>query len=61
MKIRDYAKSVGFNVVGKITYLGKWDLSTRCYTDEAQNLYLIDENIGTVRILKKGLRFIPQT
>jgi hypothetical protein len=51
MKIRDYAKYVGFEIVGKLTYMGKWDLSTRCYTDEAKNLYLVDVVVGGIRIL----------
>ncbi len=49
MKIRDFAKSVGFEIVGKLTYMGKWDLSTRCYADENKNLFLVDD-IGMIRI-----------
>ena len=49
MKIRDYAKSVGFEIVGKLSYMGKWDLSTRCYADENKNLFLVDE-FGMIRI-----------
>jgi hypothetical protein len=49
MKIRDYAKYAGFEIVGKLTYMGKWDLSTRCYADEAKNLFLVDD-LGMVRI-----------
>lgn len=49
MKIRDYAKYVGFEVCGKLTYAGKWDLSTRCYVDENKNLFLVDD-IGMIRI-----------
>lgn len=49
MKIRDYAKSVGFEIVGKLSYMGKWDLSTRCYTDEGKNLFFVDE-LGMIRI-----------
>ena len=52
VKIRDYAKDVGFDVVGKITYMGKWDLSTRCYADEGKNLFLVDE-LGMIRIRPK--------
>jgi hypothetical protein len=52
MKIRDYAKSVGFDVVGKLTYMGKWDLSTRCYSDDGKNLFLVDE-LGMIRIRPK--------
>ena len=53
MKIRDYAKSVGFQIVGKLTYMGKWDLSTRCYADENKNLFLVDD-IGMIRIRPKN-------
>ena len=52
VKIRDYAMDVGFDVVGKITYMGKWDLSTRCYADEGKNLFLVDE-LGMIRIRPK--------
>jgi hypothetical protein len=50
MKIRDFAKSVGFEVCGKLTYMGKWDLSSRWYMDEERNIYLVDTIIGTIRI-----------
>lgn len=53
MKIREYAKSVGFEVCGKLTYMGMWDLSTRCYADENKNLFLVDMVIGTIRIRPK--------
>ena len=49
MKIRDYAKSVSFEVVGNLRYMGKWDLSTRCYADENKNLFLVDD-LGMIRI-----------
>ena len=52
MKIREYAKSVGFEIVGKLTYMGKWDLSTRCYADENKNLFLVDD-FGMIRIRPK--------
>lgn len=52
MKIREYAKSVGFEVVGKLTYMGKWDFSTRCYADEGKNLFLLDD-LGMIRIRPK--------
>ena len=51
MKIRDYAKAVGFDVVGKLTYMGKWDLSNRWYADEARNAYIVDVVIGGIRII----------
>ena len=42
MKIRNYASSIGFEVVGRIRYLGKYNTWNRAYMDEAKNLYLID-------------------
>lgn len=53
MKIRAYAKSVGFEVVGKIRYLGKWDLSSRWYMDDVGNSYLVDVVIGGIRIIPR--------
>ena len=52
-KIREYAKTVGFEIVGKISYLGKRDLCTRVYTDEAGNLFLLDVVIGGIRIIPR--------
>lgn len=51
MKIRDFAKSVNFKVVGKIIYIGKRGLSTRVYIDEAKNEYQLDEVLGTICIV----------
>ena len=51
MKIREYAKSVGFDVVGKLTYIGKYGLSNRLYMDEDKNRYLIDTILGDIRII----------
>lgn len=51
MKIRDYAKAVGFEVVGKLTYMGKWNLCSRWYMDEARNTYLVDVVIGGISII----------
>ena len=56
MKIRDYANSVGFDVVGKIHYVGKWDLSNRWYSDEAGNIYLVNVVIGGIRIIPRKKR-----
>lgn len=53
MKIRDYAKSVGFDVAGKIHYMGKWDFCNRWYMDEAGNAYLVDVVIGGIRIIPR--------
>jgi len=53
VSIREYAKSVGFEVVGKLTLQCKWDLSTRCYADEAGNIFLKDIVIGTIKIIPK--------
>lgn len=56
MKIRTYAKSVGFDVIGKLTYMGKWDLCSRWYMDEGLNAYIVDIVLGEIRIRphKKG-------
>ena len=58
MKIREYAKSVGFEIVGKLTYMGKWNLCNRWYMDEARNVYLVDVVIGGISIIpnRKSLR-----
>lgn len=56
MKIRNYAKSVGFEVVGKIRYMGKWNLSNRWYMDDASNVYLINICIGTIEIIAREKR-----
>ena len=53
MKIRTYAKSVGFAVIGKINYMGKWDFTNRWYMDEAGNAYLLDMSLGTIRIIER--------
>ena len=48
--IRTYAKSVGFCVVGKLHYMGKWDMHTRWFVDDAGNLYLVDDIIKSIDI-----------
>ena len=53
MAIRDYAKMVGFEVVGKLVLMGKWDLCSRWYSDEAGNIFIVDTVIGGVRIVPK--------
>ena len=53
MRIRDYAKAAGFEVVGKLTLNGKWSLQERCYQDQAGNLYLVNTVIGGARIIPK--------
>lgn len=50
MKIRNYAKSIGFEVVGKLTYMGKRGLAHRWYMDEAKNKFFIDLCVGDVCI-----------
>lgn len=50
-RIRSFCAAVSFSVVGKLQYMGKWDHCNRWYMDEAQNAYLIDEVIGTIRII----------
>lgn len=54
MTIRDYAKSVGFKVVGVLRYMGKWDRNTRWFMDEGHNAFLIDDVIKTIRIKPKN-------
>lgn len=54
MKIRAYAKAVGFNVIGKLTYMGKWDICNRWYMDEHSNVYLVDTVIGGIRIIPRN-------
>lgn len=56
MKIRDYAKAVGFTVVGKLHLVGKWDICNRCYADDAGNAYLVNTVIGGVRIIPRKKR-----
>lgn len=56
MKIRAYAKAAGFEVVGKLTYMGKWNRNARWYMDEARNAYLIDTNIGGISIIPRVLK-----
>lgn len=51
MKIRDHAREVGFEVVGKLSLMGKWDLTSRWYADEAGNVFIVDMSIGGVRII----------
>jgi hypothetical protein len=51
MKIRAFAKSVGFEIVGKLKYMGKWDLCNRRFMDEIGNAYLVDTVIGGIRII----------
>lgn len=63
MKIRNFAKSIGFAIVGNLRYMGKWDRNTRYFMDEGQNVYLIDEIINTVCIIPKKKKSVdlPQT
>lgn len=56
MTIRDEAKRAGFEVVGKLSLVGKWDLSNRWYMDEAGNAFIVDTIIGGVRIIPKKKR-----
>ena len=51
MKIRQYANTVGFTVVGRLHLVGKWDLCTRWYADDAGNAYLVNVVIGGIRII----------
>ena len=51
MKIREYAKAVGFEVIGKLALMGKYHLHSRMYMDEGKNRYLIDTATGDIRII----------
>lgn len=51
MNIREFAKSVGFEVVGKITYLGKESRNTRVYLDEAGNEYWLNSLSESITIV----------
>ena len=46
MTIREYAKKVNFEVVGKLTRRADWEetKTERWYIDEARNEYLISNN-----------------
>ena len=48
--VRTYAKQVDFCVVGKLRYMGKWDMHTRWFIDDAGNAYLVDDILKTIRI-----------
>lgn len=48
--VRTYAKSVDFYVDGKLRYMGKWDMHTRWFIDDAGNAYLVDDILKTIRI-----------
>ena len=56
MKIRSFAKSVGFEVVGKLRYMGRWDRSNKWYMDDARNAYVVDTTIGCIRIIPRVLK-----
>lgn len=51
MKIRKYAKSVGFDVVGKLRYMGKWNRRTKYFVDDGGNAYLIDDFTKEIGII----------
>lgn len=53
MKIRAYAKSVGFEVIGKLTYMGMRKLRYRWYMDDVGNAYLIDIATGEIEIVQR--------
>ena len=56
MKIREYAKTVGFTVVGNLRLMGKWDLCNRWYMDEAGNAYVVNVVIGGISIIPRHKR-----
>lgn len=49
MTIRQYAKEVGFEIVGKLTLIKNSDNRYRIYMDEAGNEFVVDKRgIGIV-------------
>ena len=62
-KIRNYAKSINFEVIGKLRYMGKWDRNNRWFMDDEQNIFIINDVVKSINILpnKKSLWTIPQT
>lgn len=52
-KIRTYAKSIGFDVIGKLRYMGKWNRNNRWFMDDEQNVYLINDVCQSIDILPK--------
>ena len=52
-KIRTYAKSVGFDVIGKLRYMGKWDRNSRWFMDNEQNIYLLNDVTQGISIMPK--------
>ena len=61
MVIRNYAKSIGFEIVGVLRYMGKWDRNTRWFMDEDQNVFLIDDILKTIRIKPKKEKSVELT
>lgn len=55
-KIRSHCKAIGYDIVGKLHYMGMWDHSNRWYMDGAQTAYLIDTVLGTIRIIRPRCR-----
>lgn len=55
-KIRVHCKTIGFEIVGRLNYMGMWDHCNRWYMDEAQTAYLIDTVLGTIRIIRPRRR-----
>ena len=55
-KIRDHANKVGFDVIGKLSLMGKWDLTSRYYMDEGGNVFIVDPVVGGIRIIPKEKR-----
>ena len=51
-KIRGFCKANGFEVEGRLSYMGMWDHCNRWYMDEAQTAYLLDTVMGTIRIIR---------
>lgn len=49
--IRKYAKSVGFEIKGKLKRVDDIDRNTRFYIDEAENEYIVNVINGTICII----------
>lgn len=51
MTIKNYCKSIGFEIVDKLTRMSNLDKSCRCYHDEAMNEFLLDTISGNITII----------
>ena len=51
MAIKNYCKTIGFEIVGKLTRTSNYRKNVRCYYDEAMNEYLQDTITGAITIV----------